>query len=129
MADRAIEVKRLERAVLQETEKRKKTDELLKFKEEEILQVCSERDHLESSLEELELKLIEIQSNVRVLSDDKDSLSHLYEQTISELDAFKKAHSDCTKTSASANDAISRLSKERDSVTRELQLSTNENLI
>ncbi|XP_032884916.1 centrosomal protein of 135 kDa isoform X1 [Amblyraja radiata] len=56
----------------------------------ELLQVIRERDELQSVLDKFEQHMAEIQSNVKVLTSERDKLLMMYEQNQDELNKLKK---------------------------------------
>ncbi|XP_055491846.1 centrosomal protein of 135 kDa isoform X6 [Leucoraja erinacea] len=56
----------------------------------ELLQVIRERDELQSVLDKFEQHMAEIQSNVKVLTAERDKLLMMYEQNQDELNKLKK---------------------------------------
>ncbi|XP_051865956.1 centrosomal protein of 135 kDa isoform X1 [Pristis pectinata] len=56
----------------------------------ELLQVIRERDELQSVLDKFEQHMAEIQSNVKVLTAERDKLLMIYEQNQDELNKLKK---------------------------------------
>ncbi|XP_078254547.1 centrosomal protein of 135 kDa isoform X2 [Rhinoraja longicauda] len=56
----------------------------------ELLQVIRERDELQSVLDKFEQHMAEIQSNVKVLTAERDKLLIIYEQNQDELNKLKK---------------------------------------
>ncbi|NXO34634.1 CP135 protein, partial [Locustella ochotensis] len=63
---------------------------LITFQSEELKSVIRERDDLRSVLDRFEKHIIEIQSNVKLLTAERDRLNVLYEQSQSELNRMRR---------------------------------------
>ncbi|XP_017600126.1 PREDICTED: centrosomal protein of 135 kDa isoform X3 [Corvus brachyrhynchos] len=59
-------------------------------KSEELKSISRERDELRSMLDRFEKHVIEIQSNVKLLTAERDRLNVLYEQSLSELNRMRR---------------------------------------
>ncbi|XP_068870164.1 centrosomal protein of 135 kDa isoform X2 [Aphelocoma coerulescens] len=59
-------------------------------KSEELKSISRERDELRSMLDRFEKHMIEIQSNVKLLTAERDRLNVLYEQSLSELNRMRR---------------------------------------
>ncbi|NXI32950.1 CP135 protein, partial [Sterrhoptilus dennistouni] len=68
----------------------RKTAEKVKFLLEELKSIIRERDELRSVLDRFEKHMIEIQSNVKLLTAERDRLNVLYEQSQSELNRMRR---------------------------------------
>ncbi|NXW71028.1 CP135 protein, partial [Hirundo rustica] len=64
--------------------------EKVKFLLEELKSITRERDELRSVLDRFEKHMIEIQSNVKLLTAERDRLNVLYEQSQSELNRMRR---------------------------------------
>ncbi|NXI02579.1 CP135 protein, partial [Pachycephala philippinensis] len=60
------------------------------FQSEELKSITRERDELRSMLDRFEKHMMEIQSNVKLLTAERDRLSVLYEQSLSELNRMRR---------------------------------------
>ncbi|NXC00622.1 CP135 protein, partial [Orthonyx spaldingii] len=60
------------------------------FQSEELKSITRERDELRSVLDKFEEHMIEIQSNVKLLTAERDRLNVLYEQSQSELNRMRR---------------------------------------
>uniref|UniRef100_A0A8C7E7E3 Centrosomal protein 135 n=1 Tax=Naja naja TaxID=35670 RepID=A0A8C7E7E3_NAJNA len=67
-------------------------------KSEDLRLVTRERDELQSMLDRFEKHMIEIQSNVKLLTVEKDKLSVLYEQSQNELNHLRREKKTCFLT-------------------------------
>ncbi|XP_015684919.1 centrosomal protein of 135 kDa, partial [Protobothrops mucrosquamatus] len=65
---------------------------------EDLRLVIRERDELQSMLDRFEKHMIEIQSNVKLLTVEKDKLSILYEQSQNELNHLRREKKTCFLT-------------------------------
>ncbi|NWT66168.1 CP135 protein, partial [Prunella himalayana] len=63
---------------------------LITFQSEELKSITRERDELRSVLDRFEKHMIEIQSNVKLLTAERDRLKVLYEQSQSELNRMRR---------------------------------------
>ncbi|NXH51541.1 CP135 protein, partial [Rhabdornis inornatus] len=63
---------------------------LITFQSEELKSVTRERDELRCVLDRFEKHMIEIQSNVKLLTAERDRLNVLYEQSQSELNRLRR---------------------------------------
>ncbi|NWR07610.1 CP135 protein, partial [Paradoxornis webbianus] len=63
---------------------------LITFQSEELKSIIRERDELRSVLDRFEKHMIEIQSNVKLLTAERDRLNVLYEQSQSELNRMRR---------------------------------------
>ncbi|KFO65013.1 Centrosomal protein of 135 kDa, partial [Corvus brachyrhynchos] len=63
---------------------------LITFQSEELKSISRERDELRSMLDRFEKHVIEIQSNVKLLTAERDRLNVLYEQSLSELNRMRR---------------------------------------
>ncbi|NXB82603.1 CP135 protein, partial [Donacobius atricapilla] len=72
----------------------RRTAEKVKFLFEELKSVIRERDELRSVLDRFEKHMIEIQSNVKLLTAERDRLNVLYEQSQSELNRMRREAKD-----------------------------------
>ncbi|NXU38695.1 CP135 protein, partial [Drymodes brunneopygia] len=68
----------------------RRTAEKVKFLLEELKSITRERDELRSVLDRFEKHMIEIQSNVKLLTAERDRLNVLYEQSQSELNRMRR---------------------------------------
>ncbi|NXL71186.1 CP135 protein, partial [Leptocoma aspasia] len=68
----------------------RRTAEKVKFLLEELKSITRERDELRSVLDRFEKHMIEIQSNVKLLTSERDRLNVLYEQSQSELNRMRR---------------------------------------
>ncbi|XP_070613332.1 centrosomal protein of 135 kDa isoform X5 [Erythrolamprus reginae] len=67
-------------------------------KSEDLRLVIQERDELQCMLDRFEKHMIEIQSNVKLLTVEKDKLSVLYEQSQNELNYLRREKKTCSLT-------------------------------
>ncbi|XP_060546830.1 centrosomal protein of 135 kDa isoform X3 [Pantherophis guttatus] len=67
-------------------------------KSEDLRLVIRERDELQSMLDRFEKHMIDIQSNVKLLTVEKDKLSVLYEQSQNELNLLRREKKTCFLT-------------------------------
>ncbi|NWT27203.1 CP135 protein, partial [Cardinalis cardinalis] len=63
---------------------------LITFQSEELKSITRERDELRTVLDRFEKHMIEIQSNVKLLTAERDRLKVLYEQSQSELNRMRR---------------------------------------
>ncbi|NXE58534.1 CP135 protein, partial [Calcarius ornatus] len=68
----------------------RRTAEKVKFLLEELKSITRERNELRSVLDRFEKHMIEIQSNVKLLTAERDRLKVLYEQSQSELNRMRR---------------------------------------
>ncbi|XP_063166215.1 centrosomal protein of 135 kDa isoform X3 [Candoia aspera] len=73
-------------------------------KSEDLRLVKRERDELQSMLDRFEKHMIEIQSNVKLLTTEKDRLSVLYEQSQDELNHLRREKKTCFLTKSHAEE-------------------------
>ncbi|NXI07231.1 CP135 protein, partial [Irena cyanogastra] len=64
--------------------------EKVKFLLEELKSITRERDELRSVLDKFEKHMLEIQSNVKLLTEERDRLNVLYEQSQTELNRMRR---------------------------------------
>jgi len=99
-------------------------------KSEEYKQVVEERDELQMMLNKFQRHLAEVQSNVKVLSQERDKTNVLYEQANDEVQRLRREcmrspkHSN--KTSLTAQAILRRVESERDSSIGDLRRMTTE---
>jgi len=97
---------------------------------EEYKQVVEERDELQMMLNKFQRHLAEVQSNVKVLSQERDKTNVLYEQANDEVQRLRREcmrspkHSN--KTSLTAQAILRRVESERDSSIGDLRRMTTE---
>ena len=93
---------------------------------EEIKQLRRERDELQSLLDKFERHMAEIQSNVKILTSERDKFSHLYEEMRDELQR-SRSHElkvTCNKApnvSLAAQAILKRVESERDTALFDLR--------
>ncbi|XP_013391946.1 centrosomal protein of 135 kDa [Lingula anatina] len=97
--------------------------------ETELLRVTRERNELQALLDKFERHMAEIQSNVKVLTSERDKLNLMYEQTKEELqrmrrDVVKSPKS--PKVSLAAQAVLRRVENERDDAIADLRRMTTE---
>jgi len=96
----------------------------------EYKQIVEERDELQMMLNKFQRHLAEVQSNVKVLSQERDKTNVLYEQANDELqrlrrECMKSPHKN-SKTSLTAQAILRRVESERDSSIGDLRRMTTE---
>ncbi|KAJ8028410.1 hypothetical protein HOLleu_30630 [Holothuria leucospilota] len=97
--------------------------------ESEIIILRNEKEKLQLMVDKLERHLAEVQSNVKVLSSERDKLNILYEQSNEEVQRLRKSlmNSPMTKGSTvAAQSILQRLESERDEVIADLRRMTTE---
>ncbi|KAG8453777.1 hypothetical protein GDO86_000415, partial [Hymenochirus boettgeri] len=92
----------------------------------ELRRITKERDDLQSMLERFENHMAEIQSNVKVLTMEKDKINLLYDQAQNELMVLKKEISPPFKMPSYENE-LHDVEKERDFAVSDLRRVTDEN--
>lgn len=96
---------------------------------EDARQLRRERDELQVLLDKFEHHMAEIQSNVKVLTNERDKYIQMYEDTRSELQQTRK---DMLKTTKNQNSSLAvqsilkRVEMERDTAVCDLRNLTNE---
>lgn len=85
-----------------------------------------ERDDLQNMLDRFEKHMVEIQSNVKVLTMERDKFRLLYEQTQNELTLTKRDLSPLRKSASSVSE-VCHLEEERDLIKSDLRRVEDEN--
>jgi centrosomal protein CEP135 len=95
----------------------------------ELSKVIRERDELKVILDKFERHMSEIQANVKVLTNERDKINHLYEETRDELQRTRRELLKSPKApnvSLAAQTILKRVENERDTALFELRAATNE---
>lgn len=95
----------------------------------ELNKVIRERDELKVILDKFERHMSEIQANVKVLTNERDKINHLYEETRDELQRTRRELLKSPKApnvSLAAQTILKRVENERDTALFELRAATNE---
>ncbi|MEE6461966.1 hypothetical protein FKM82_001457 [Ascaphus truei] len=92
----------------------------------ELRRVSRERDELRSMLDRFEKHMVEIQSNVRVLTVERDKIRLLYDQAQNEVSMLRREVSPPNKKSTSLSQQLD-VEEERDLAISDLRRVTTEN--
>ncbi|XP_068134682.1 centrosomal protein of 135 kDa isoform X2 [Hyperolius riggenbachi] len=92
----------------------------------DLRRLTRERDELQEMLDRFEKHMVEIQSNVKVLTMERDKFRGLYEQAQNELMTAKRDLSPLRRSNSSVKD-LRHLEEERDLVTSDLRRVQDEN--
>ncbi|NWS43664.1 CP135 protein, partial [Probosciger aterrimus] len=84
------ELEYLQKMIKRKPSPSRRTSEKVKFLLEDLRFITRERDELRSMLDRFEKHMIEIQSNVKLLTTERDRLNILYEQSQDELNRMRK---------------------------------------
>ncbi|XP_040190638.1 centrosomal protein of 135 kDa isoform X1 [Rana temporaria] len=92
----------------------------------DLWRITRERDELQEMLDRFEKHMVEIQSNVKVLTMEREKFRGLFEQAQNELVTVKRDLSPLRKSSSSVKELL-HLEEERDIVTSDLRRVQEEN--
>jgi len=109
--------------------KMKRTSRERDVDETQLGKVIRERDDLQSLLKKFERHMAEIQGNIKVLTNERDSLGVLYDQTKDELQRTRHdllQNSQTPKVSLAAQSILRKVEKERDDAIITARAVTNE---
>ncbi|NWX46664.1 CP135 protein, partial [Steatornis caripensis] len=84
------ELEYLQKMIKRRPSPSRRTPEKVKFLLEDLRFITRERDELRSMLDRFEKHMIEIQSNVKLLTAERDRLNGLYEQSQGELNRMRR---------------------------------------
>ncbi|NWI27445.1 CP135 protein, partial [Sula dactylatra] len=84
------ELEYLQKMIKRRPSPSRRTPEKVKFLLEDLRLITRERDELRSMLDRFEKHMIEIQSNVKLLTAERDRLNVLYEQSQGELNRMRR---------------------------------------
>ncbi|NXN72460.1 CP135 protein, partial [Himantopus himantopus] len=84
------ELEYLQKMIKRRPSPSRRTPEKVMFLLEDLRLIARERDELQSMLDRFEKHMIEIQSNVKLLTTERDRLNILYEQSQDELSRMKR---------------------------------------
>ncbi|XP_062991870.1 centrosomal protein of 135 kDa [Elgaria multicarinata webbii] len=105
-------------------------------KNDDLRLVTRERDELQSMLDKFEKHMIEIQSNVKLLTAERDKLSILYEQTQDELNLLRRETKTCFLTQSHAEEErnialadFRRLVAEKEGLREKLKIQQKDNAL
>ncbi|XP_040274763.1 centrosomal protein of 135 kDa isoform X3 [Bufo bufo] len=131
-----MEMEKLERALnlksstrnssLQETSRSQSSPEKDSGLNAHLRRLTRERDDLQNMLDRFEKHMVEIQSNVKVLTMERDKFRVLYEQAQNELTLTKRDLSPLRKSASSVNE-LRHLEEERGLVQSDLRRVQDEN--
>ncbi|NWY61738.1 CP135 protein, partial [Chionis minor] len=124
------ELEYLQKMIKRRPSPSRRTPEKVKLLLEDLRLITRERDELRSMLDKFEKRMIEIQSNVKLLTTERDRLNVLYEQSQGELNRMRREakHSLFSQSHVEEERDIAltdlrRLTAEKESLREELKVS------